>query len=342
MLAVRMTWTASTTLLLILLLPILLLLLLLQAPSVSGAFTVTPQLQQQQQKGQRPRQRQPSSRITPSLSWLSWSLNAATKMPHAEDKMPFYALGTNLALQADDCVPFTNLKSVLEPEELDVVIDAFCTLFRTTSGRNRDKKLDDERMGAILNTFGPQFNVILNQRMGRISETIQKEGQAFVTRYCQEHPTVVVTDSGLVYHEVVAGTGKSPTLDSTVEVHYHGTLTDGTIVDSSVVRDETATFPLNAVIPGWTEGLQRMKEGGERNNEKWSVSNRIEHRIESPGSSSPCRPVTHLWRSCMFLLLFGFFFYPFIRSSHVDPSVRLGLWNGGFWWRDSTWSYTSI
>jgi FKBP-type peptidyl-prolyl cis-trans isomerase len=264
-------------------------------------------------------------------------------MPHAEDKMPFYALGTNLALQADDCVPFTNLKSVLEPDELEVVIDAFCTLFRATSGSNRDKKPDDERMSTILNTYGPQFNVILNQRMGRISETIQKEGQAFVTRYCQEHKTnVIVTDSGLVYHEVVAGTGKSPTLESTVEVHYHGTLTDGTIVDSSVVRDETATFPLNAVIPGWTEGLQRMKEGGTRN-EKRFESNQTE--ATDFHDSSPCCPVRSplLFLCVVVLVVVGFLvLVGFLRSSHVDPSVRLGLWKRGFRWHDSTRCNTSI
>jgi peptidyl-prolyl cis-trans isomerase len=58
------------------------------------------------------------------------------------------------------------------------------------------------------------------------------------------------------------GTGKSPSATDNVTVHYTGMLTDGTVFDSSVQRGEPATFPLNRVIPGWTEGLQLMKEGG--------------------------------------------------------------------------------
>jgi len=58
------------------------------------------------------------------------------------------------------------------------------------------------------------------------------------------------------------GDGASPTLQSTVEVHYHGTLTDGTVFDSSVERGQTISFPLGGVIKGWQEGLQLMKEGG--------------------------------------------------------------------------------
>lgn len=74
--------------------------------------------------------------------------------------------------------------------------------------------------------------------------------------------TYAVTASGLKYAVVKEGTGVSPKAEDTVTVHYTGTLTDGTVFDSSVSRGEPAAFPLNRVIPGWTEGLQLMKEGG--------------------------------------------------------------------------------
>ena len=74
--------------------------------------------------------------------------------------------------------------------------------------------------------------------------------------------TYAVTGSGLKYFTLKEGTGKSPAATDEVTVHYEGKLTDGTVFDSSYTRGEPATFPLNRVIAGWTEGLQLMKEGG--------------------------------------------------------------------------------
>jgi len=72
---------------------------------------------------------------------------------------------------------------------------------------------------------------------------------------------VNVTNSGLQYKVLQEGTGRQPAASDTVEVHYVGTLVDGTKFDSSRDRGETIEFPLNGVIPGWTEGVQLMKEG---------------------------------------------------------------------------------
>ena len=79
-------------------------------------------------------------------------------------------------------------------------------------------------------------------------------------------PGVVITPSGLQYEVLRAGTGAKPTSDQTVEVHYHGTLTDGTVFDSSVERGETISFPVTGVIPGWVEALQLMPVGS-----KWRL-----------------------------------------------------------------------
>lgn len=72
----------------------------------------------------------------------------------------------------------------------------------------------------------------------------------------------VVTASGLVYRSLKDGTGASPTASDKVKVHYRGTLADGKEFDSSYKRGEPIEFPLNRVIPCWTEGVQRMKVGG--------------------------------------------------------------------------------
>jgi len=73
---------------------------------------------------------------------------------------------------------------------------------------------------------------------------------------------VKTTPSGLQYKVITEGTGKSPAATDLVKVHYRGTLLDGTEFDSSYKRNSPAEFPLNRVIPGWTEGVQLMKEGG--------------------------------------------------------------------------------
>jgi FKBP-type peptidyl-prolyl cis-trans isomerase len=84
--------------------------------------------------------------------------------------------------------------------------------------------------------------------------------QQFLADYAQQDG-VTTTDSGLMYKVITPGDGASPDANDVVEVHYEGRLTDGTVFDSSYERGETIEFPLNRVIPGWTEGLQLMQEG---------------------------------------------------------------------------------
>lgn len=87
-----------------------------------------------------------------------------------------------------------------------------------------------------------------------------KEGQAFLTAN-KEKEGVVELSSGLQYEIITQGTGPKPTASNEVTCHYHGTLINGTIFDSSVQRGRPASFPLNMVIKGWTEGLQLMPTG---------------------------------------------------------------------------------
>lgn len=89
----------------------------------------------------------------------------------------------------------------------------------------------------------------------------RERGEKFLAENAQKEG-IETTESGLQYEVVEEGSGQSPDASDRVTVHYTGTLIDGTVFDSSRERGEPASFALNQVIPGWTEGLQLMKEGG--------------------------------------------------------------------------------
>lgn len=92
-----------------------------------------------------------------------------------------------------------------------------------------------------------------------------KAGQDFLEAN-RNKPGIVETESGLQYEIISEGSGPKPGATSKVTCHYHGTLIDGTVFESSVLRNQPATFPLNMVIKGWTEALQLMPTGS-----KWRL-----------------------------------------------------------------------
>ena len=96
---------------------------------------------------------------------------------------------------------------------------------------------------------------------GTFSGAASAQTDALLTAAAKE-AGAVTTPSGLVYRSLKDGNGISPTSTDTVKVHYRGTLADGKEFDSSYKRNVAASFPLNRVIPCWTEGVQRMKPGG--------------------------------------------------------------------------------
>ena len=109
--------------------------------------------------------------------------------------------------------------------------------------------------------FFPKVQELQKTRMAVVAAVEQKAGEAFLAQAAAA-PGATKTESGLVITTLTPGTGASPTADDTVQVHYHGTLIDGTVFDSSVQRGQPATFPLQGVIKCWTEGVQHMHVGG--------------------------------------------------------------------------------
>lgn len=114
-----------------------------------------------------------------------------------------------------------------------------------------------------LETYGPKIQGMLEGRAAGIAEKQKAAGQTFLAEAAEESGAVKL-ESGMVYKEVEAGEGAMPAASDKVKVHYTGSLPDGTVFDSSLDGDnpEPVTFPLNGVIPCFSEGIQKMKVGG--------------------------------------------------------------------------------
>ncbi len=104
------------------------------------------------------------------------------------------------------------------------------------------------------------INDYLQELQDKAEKVARAEGEQFLAENGKKE-NVKTTASGLQYVVEKEGTGAQPTAEDEVTVHYTGKLLNGQVFDSSVNRGEPATFPLNRVIPGWTEGVQLMKEG---------------------------------------------------------------------------------
>ena len=110
-------------------------------------------------------------------------------------------------------------------------------------------------------TYAPKISQLQASRSGAAAAVEKKAGQAFLEKATAEKGATR-TPSGLIITTIKPGTGPSPKATDKVKVHYHGTLTDGTVFDSSVQRGQPIELPLNGVIKCWTEGVQMMKVGG--------------------------------------------------------------------------------
>jgi FKBP-type peptidyl-prolyl cis-trans isomerase FkpA len=166
---------------------------------------------------------------------------AASPELKTEDQKTLYALGLAISRNLG---AFT-----LSEAELDVVKAGL------TDGVLNHKALVD------LQTYGPKIQELQKTRAGAAASVERKSSQAFLDKAAADKGATK-TPSGLIITTLKPGSGPAPKATDKVKVHYTGTLTDGSVFDSSVQRGEPIVFPLNGVIKCWSEGLQLMKVGG--------------------------------------------------------------------------------
>ncbi|MCY1037077.1 FKBP-type peptidyl-prolyl cis-trans isomerase [Corallococcus sp. BB11-1] len=162
----------------------------------------------------------------------------ATKAPapelQTEDQKTLYSLGVSLGQNV------TTL--ALSPEEIQIV----------------QRGLQDALTGTAPAVDPKEFS----GRIQVLAKNRQAQANVATLERAAKEPSTTRLPSGVLYRELTAGTGKSPRPTDTVKVHYRGTLIDGTEFDSSFKRGVPVEFPLNGVIPCWTQGVQKMKVGG--------------------------------------------------------------------------------
>jgi FKBP-type peptidyl-prolyl cis-trans isomerase FklB len=142
---------------------------------------------------------------------------------------------------------------------IDVNSDVFVDSFKSAL-LGEESKISAEETQNIMNTFQAEMQAKAVEHAAKAGGENLKIGADYLEKN-KSAEGVTTIESGLQYKVLESGTGNTPTAESTVEVNYEGTLIDGTVFDSSFARGQSATFPVNGVIAGWTEALQLMKEG---------------------------------------------------------------------------------
>jgi len=178
------------------------------------------------------------------------SAGDAPKLTDQKDKVSYSIgidIGNNLKRQSIDIAPDLLAKGVRD----------------AMSGG--ETLLSAEEMRETLIALQKETMAKAQEQRKQVAEKNKKEGETFLAGN-RKKEGVVTLPSGLQYKVVKAGDGASPKETDTVETNYRGTLIDGTEFDSSYKRGQAAVFPVNGVIPGWTEALQRMKVG-----DKWQL-----------------------------------------------------------------------
>jgi len=175
------------------------------------------------------------------LMFIAPSLAMAQQDAMNEDQKTLYFLGHSVLSR--------NLKQFnFTPEESKYIL-----LGLTDSLNNVPNKVDE--------SYGPKINELITKKQAAAAKKEKDKGMAFLGKMAAEKNAKKLP-SGVIYIPSKEGKGANPKASDMVKVHYHGTFPDGKVFDSSVDRKTPAEFPLNGVIPCWTEGVQKMKPGG--------------------------------------------------------------------------------
>lgn len=158
-----------------------------------------------------------------------------------------------------------NLGRDFRRKEIQSDTDALLQGFRDALAGDDKIAFKDDEMNEIYRATQKEYRARYEEKRKASGEKAAKDGAAFLAENAKK-PGVKSTASGLQYKVATEGSGESPKTNDTVQVHYRGTLVDGTEFDSSYKRGQPAKFPVNGVIKGWTEALTLMKPGA-----KWQL-----------------------------------------------------------------------
>ena len=195
------------------------------------------------------------------------SLAVHTPLQSANDSMDYF-FGINMGYSLENN-PYIHNK--------DLVLEGFISAIEGNS------KYDIQTSNAILRELIQEMAKNSPPQQSPASLENFEKGRAFLSENAKNEG-VLTTPSGLQYEIIKQGSGPQPTASSTVEVHYEGTLIDGSQFDSSYERGESISFPLNRVIRGWTEGLQLMKTGSVY---KFYIPSELAYGSQTKGSIPP-------------------------------------------------------
>ena len=180
----------------------------------------------------------------------------------------------------------TDVARSFKENGVDIKVDSFVDGLKNTLEK-KPGKYSPEELEAAMQQFAQQMVAKQQKEMAEAGNRNKEEGEKFLADN-GKRKEVTTTKSGLQYEVIKKGDGKTPAATDTVTVHYHGTLVNGKVFDSSVDRGEPASFPVNGVIPGWVEGLQLMHVGEKY---KLYIPSELAYGAQSPSPAIPANSV---------------------------------------------------